>query len=654
MGGDGKFRLNDQLKRTGSRFLGNDVAYPAARGLFVDPGNDRFVIRFADPDINRQIEKWVVYRLSDGKRLTSFEPAGQIEGADRMWDICAAHAISGTPLTLVHWYIVTLSDQTDDAKLTLIDQKGRPVWTLDRPGDYVFKGDRRAAWTFRDYLRKYSAILDVSKPRQFELWSPANAARVTYEIQPNAGQESSWRVIETNRRKHVGMDLPKREEPEFESVKLKHLGTISFRARTAAPHAIHSFDDFDFDNQGRIGLVRREEKGPCVFVLVRPTSEIVCELRLKDVRDEGNTPPLVAWLTNNRWLVVESKYGVGAKSRAWILNVDAASLDAIDHFDCPRVKAVAGMGEGGFVVLATHDYGSTMSDELIAYDATGKRRWSVKQDHSKDAGLFSPEDVCVTGDGNVAIVDNIRNGIQLFDKNGAYIRTIDLKKAFGQEPSYPTDIATDRDEGLIVYDFDGSPTVWRLESSDKVSAKFNPKFADGRAFPLRAGVKAAPDGRLWATDGESLCRLTDDGVVDLILGQRPDSKQLSEIIAFTTDSRGLFYAVSNRTGAVHVFNQDGTPRHVCKPLPTDFASNMEDAEITVAGDGSVYVMGTGPLDGYLRFTTDGRRVGVSKLADDSIVGEWHFKPGTQERWVTGWEELYLVGKDGITSHSPFT
>lgn len=642
----GELRLNEREKRARSGFLDHDVAYPAARGLFVDPANDRFVIRFADPDLNRQIEKWVVYRLSDGKRLTSFEPAEQMKGADRRWDICDAQPVSGTPWTLVHWYILTLSDQADDAKFTLVDEHGKPVWTLDRPGDYAYGGDSRAAWAFQSYLRDHSVILDVSKPRQFELWFPAGKSRVRFEVRPAPAGDPQLSVVEIGRRDYAGMDLPKREEPTFASVELKSLGSISLRAPTAAPHAIRHFGDFDFDDQGRIGFVRRDEQGPCVFVLAGPTGEIVCELPLKGTEEGGPAPLMAAWLAGDRWVAVKPCYGVGAKSRAWVLRVESASLTAIDHFDCPQAEAVAGTHDGGFVVLATHHYEYTMSDELIAFDAAGKRQWSVQQDYSKDGALFSPEDVAVMDNGVVAVVDNIRKRVQLYDKGGAYCRMIDLKEAFGQEPNYPTDIAADRDGGLIVHDFNGSPPVWRLRSDGAVMAKFNPKFGEGREFSLRAGAKAAPDGRLWATDGESLCRLTDAGVVDLILGQRPDSEELSETVAFTTDSHGLFYAVSSRTGAVHVFERDGELRHVCKPLPTDFASNMMDAKITVARDGSVYVTGTGPLKGYLQFAADGQRIGVSTLADGRIGGEWHFKPDSRERWITGWQEVYRVGGDG--------
>ena len=64
--------------------------------------------------------------------MASFEPAKWMKGADILWDIHDAQPVPGTPLTLIHWYIITKSDQSDDAKFTLVDERGRPVWTLDR------------------------------------------------------------------------------------------------------------------------------------------------------------------------------------------------------------------------------------------------------------------------------------------------------------------------------------------------------------------------------------------------------------------------------------------------------------------------------------------------------------------------------------------
>ena len=649
----GNLRLNDHEKRAHSRFVDDDLAYPAAEGLVLDADHDRFVVRMTDPDLNQGVETWRVYRLSDGQRTGTFEPAKWMtqkatKDHYERWSIDGAQLVPGTPLALVHWYVAKWPEDSHDACFTLIDPEGRPVWRLDRPGEYRVKDDDRATRAFEDYLREHGAILDASRPRQFELWFPSQAARATFEVEPDPTNAQALQVTETGRQPHVGFDVIKPQEPTIESIELERLGTVSLLGATAAPSAIRQVADFGFDDQGRIGLIRFERQGTGAFVLAQPTGEIVCEVPLRDSEGKGLPHAHLAWLAGDRWVLVYSEYGVDAKARAWVLDVGTESLTELTGFDCPHAEAIASMGEKGFVILARHYYENTISDKLVAYDATGKRRWSLRSADAPPWVLSSPQDVAVTSEGIVAVVDDIGNEIDLFSKKGKYLRTIDLEKAFGKKPNYPTDITADGAGGLIVHDFGGRPPIWQVASDGTASARFNPRFADGRAFNFRGRVVGAPDGRLWAADGPSLCRMTDDGLVDRVLGEQLETEQLSEIVAFTVDARGRYYAVSNRTGTVHVFNPDGSLHHLCKPLPTDFASSILDAEVTVAGDGSVFVGkgSCGRAKRYLQFSPDGQRVGLSTLDSDDIKADWHFKPNSNERWIETMYEVYLVGEDG--------
>lgn len=638
----GNLRLNDRTKRTPCPYPDCDTPSPVALGMFIDSANDRFFVRLADPDLNRQQESWLVFRISDGKRFRSFEPHKLMRGADRSWRILAARPVLGSPLTLLHWYVFTPRDESDDATFTLIDLEGRVAWTLDRPAEYSFKSDMQLRWKFVDYLRGHGAVLDVSKPRQFELWFPADKARVTFEVHPDAKKKTGWSVAETARREYLGVEIPQKVAPVLEPLSLKHLGTITLRAQIATTQPIRNLATFDFDQKGRIGFIRREEVG-CSLVVAQPTGEIVSEVAIRDAKDRA----FAAWLESDRWVVVDAPYGVKAKAQAWIVRVGDSSPEAIPHFDCAPAKAVAGTGDGGFVVLATQHFEFTMTDELAAFDRDGKRLWSVEADSMKDSALFSPADIAVCTDGTIAVVDTIRKCVQFFSREGKSQRTIDLKKAFGKEPSYPRGIAADRDHGVIVYDGKGSPPIWRLTSDGAVVAKFNPVFKDGRELPVRSAVKRAPDGRLWTTDGDSLLRLTGDGVVDLVLGALPAPDKLGEIAGFATDHRGYFYAASSRTGVVHVFDNQGKFHHICEPLPTDFPSDLRWAEITVAGDGTVCMKSDRLSSKFVRFAADGRRLGVLGSSKWGVDHEsWQFKPASQERWIGRYQELCLIDDKG--------
>jgi sugar lactone lactonase YvrE len=403
--------------------------------------------------------------------------------------------------------------------------------------------------------------------------------------------------------------------------------------------------EFDFDEQGSIGFIRYEQEGARAFVLVKPTGEVIHEQCLNTVADPYGAWS-TAWLKDDQWIVIHSPGGAEAKSDAWLLDVSARSMTPIEEFDCPAVEAVDGCDDGSFVVLARHRYRYTSTPELIAFDADGRRRWSIKGETPDREGLFSPEDIAVTAGGTIAVIDSIRKVVQLFDKNGKRGRTIDLLKAFGHEPNYPTGIATDTNGGFIVHDFGGSPSNWRLSPDGQVVAKLEPRFADARKLDtdgLKAGL-----GRLWTTDGHSLFRLTDDGLVDLVVPPLPETDEIAGVAGFTVDHRGLFYVVSTRTGAVHVFDPSGRFLRVMEPLPGDFATNMWAAEMTVAGDGSVFVRESLSFEpgSYLKFSCEGKRIGRLEQSEEVFRQRWHFKPASLQRWIAGYQEVLLVDEGG--------
>ncbi len=258
----------------------------------------------------------------------------------------------------------------------------------------------------------------------------------------------------------------------------------------------------------------------------------------------------------------------------------------------------------------------------------------------------------LSDDGAVAVVCSFNNLVQMFDSAGRHLRRIELKECFTREPVYPSEISADRDGGLVVGDWQGSPPVWRIASNGTLVSSILPKYVDGRTFPMHYGIRAAPDGRLWTTDGSSLLRLSDTGTVDLVLGDAPRADSLGEVSTMTVDGKGFIYLVSLRTTAVHVFDRTGKLLRVCEPLPDDFTSNAYSTAISVAGNGEVFVHGDGArTGGYLRFGSDGRRIGFAEETDWGSGADWLFGPAGREHWATGYDSVYLVDADGTTKRT---
>jgi hypothetical protein len=633
----GKLRLNEVVPREHSRFL-HSPPTPLANGMFIDPANDRFVVRVADPDLNRSNESWWVYHLSTGKRMARLEPKSLMKDAAPARFVIDARPIRGTPLTLIHWWLYA---EKTGGRFTLVDLAGKPVWTLNLPQDYSIPNDEDAEDRLQDYIREHGAILRSDEPNRFDLRLVAEGKRAAFRVIPATDSPTGWEVSEIGRSNFV-LTISSAPAPvEIAPITLKPLGTIRLRTQVSDTQPVRDVHDFDVDGRGRLGFVRGGSDGPATVVIVGPDGRIAREIPLLGI----NGAPKLAWLEGDRWIAVVSGYGENAKAAAWWVQLNPSRLEPIVGFDCPQAEAIQGTRDGGFVALTTHNYRYTMTHELIAFDRNGQSRWRVGQDYQDPAKLFSPTGLAVTTRGTVAVSDVIAKRVQFYDRrNGQYLRTLDLKAVFRREPNYPSRLAADVHGGLVVHDFNGSPPIWRVKADGTVLAKFEPRYEDGRTFPLHAGVKTTSDGRLWTCDGESLLRLRDDGVVDLIRGEAPSADQLGEIAGLNLDEKGHIYAVSRRTAAVHVYDTQGRPVRICGPLPTDFPSNEAPEQITIAGDGSVYI---GHRDGrYLRFDSTGKRVGFEKLGLDPISENWQFQTGTQRRWVGGYLEAYLVGDSG--------
>ena len=82
--------------------------------------------------------------------------------------------------------------------------------------------------------------------------------------------------------------------------------------------------------------------------------------------------------------------------------------------------------------------------------------------------LFGVDDIDRTTQDEIAILENIPRMIKAFDRRGSFQCKIDLAKAWGRKPNYPSRIAADVDGGLLVEDFRGSPPFVRMKCDGTV------------------------------------------------------------------------------------------------------------------------------------------------------------------------------------------
>ncbi|MCW1922721.1 hypothetical protein OKA05_09165 [Luteolibacter arcticus] len=644
----GSVLLDDAIPRDAPR-PPDTAPIPNASDIIFIPEADRFVLRFWHAFLK---ESWRTYELSTGKKLDTFDLHATTQAPEAARFIIDARPLHGLPLILVQWWY---SDEDSGTLFSLVDLQGKPVWSLPLPRDYTIPGDEKAEDRLHDEIQSDSAILSIGEAGTFTLRLVAEAVQADYHVTRDGNTDPGWKVSRVSNKPYTP---PKKEDDEEKPApapeaaiavpQLTPLGAFELQDRPTSG-AIRGIDEFAFDPEGRIGFLRREPDNAITFVLVDTKATVLAEIPLPKQKADSTAEYHIAPLSTTRWILTDSTSDPGAKARAWWLDVGKRSLDEIAGFDAPAINAVRATPDGGFVALATRHQEFSSTDYIIRFDATGKQAWTHEaSSDKKPATLLSPEDLTVTTRGEIAVLDNIRNQIKWFALDGNHLRTTELEQAWKRKPDYVTNITPDTAGGVIVQDFESTPPFVRMRPDGTVVNELTPKRPDGRVIDAYVGLRAAPDGTLWACDGDAFIQLSDQGAALRDIGSTADDDTLGDIAAVTADAAGSLYAIDRRTAAVHVFSPDGAKLRVCKPAKDDFSTNTWLTHLTVTNDGGVLVQMDSNDEGerYLAFGPDGSRKGIKRLGLDDIKEEWYCQPATGNTLVLGYDAAHLVDPAG--------
>lgn len=482
---------------------------------------------------------------------------------------------------------------------------------------------------------------DVNKRRE-ELW--------TYRISTGQRLPRTRREAQEEKR-----NRPKEKfTPIFElenlpSRNLKEIGALRLKTDGGADSPVRDVLDFRFDAEGRIGFVRQDGQKSYSFVAISQTGELTFETSLEiPPRFVEGFAPRISWVEGDRWVLIASELGEKGRARAWWIDVNRRKVSEVVGFTSASVKQVAGDRAGGFVVLADEQLKYTSEDELSRFDKNGRPLWRKRQKGAsgKQDQFLSPDDICVTTDGELIVLDVVQKTIQRFNLGGRFWSAQELAKAWGREPNYPSEIRADLAGGFLVKDFNGQTEVVRMDALGKVRAEFNPRHPDGRKFDSSSGVAVSPEGRVWVSDGESIARLTDDGVVDFVLGPQPNAEALTKIAGITVSQTGEIYAADERTACVHIFNSNGARLRVLKSAVDDFKERLSLPKIAVAPKGDVYLSDwLARRRGFIHFDMNGTRISVKDFGIDSVHADLY--PRMDGSFVfLAYRDAYLLSNDG--------
>jgi len=641
----GKARLEERSERTGFR---SDLGTPSVnvQGLFVDRDNDRLVVRTVG-DWNSE-ESWWVYALSSGAPGPRLAPRAWLPRDERLLRVPEARPVPGTGLTLLRWEWFDWQAHQIGPVFTLHEPDGTLRWRLDWRTDHWDALDQTRN-RIQSEVRRQGVILGTEAPGRFTLHRFATDEAVPFEVERVTGAREGIEV-----REGTPVTLVASVEPApvalvevDRPVAVEPLGTIQL-AESAAPPPIHDVQAFALDGTGRLGAVCRSDPR-FEFVLVDPEGRVQRTIDLPRAPPESWWQYELAWVGGERWVLTGSN-GDATQSRAWWLDGATGAVHPIEPFAGPTIRSLAGTGDGGFVVLGTTSHASGyFTNDLVAYAADGSRRWALGGDQGDPrdlSTLFAPQAVAVTGEGRIAVLDNIRKCVQLFTPAGEFLSAVDLEQAWGREPSYPAGIRADRDGGWVVHDFSGTPSVVRMDREGRPTGGFEPHFGDGRTFRLRGDVQRSPDGTLWTSDGHALLALDEEGTVQRALGAAPEADVLGAVARLALGPDDRLHAADRRTGAVHVFDRSGARLHVCRPAPDDFSEELSSTSLAVNDAGEVFLASFDSPAG-VRFDASGTRRGSAGPAGQEF-SEWYAQPGTGRVWAVGYRELALIEPGGRT------
>lgn len=596
----------------------------------------------------------LTFQLSTGTLSHETPLVEKLNDEYEVFVIFTARAVRGTPLTLISWSGRAANDYRNGC-FTLLDAQGTRIWQHAIVNDYRDEDDAKEDRIWES-LRESGAILRSANPQEFTIRAVKESKAITFGIEKAA--DNSWTVKELRRAdlpapstESAPASRPKRKQPVIAEHTAHRVGTIDLQNNGTRQGEIRDCHNLMVTNDGDLAFQRLDRGAKTQpFVVVNPSSKAV----------RSFTPAVAPYmggeyvpLSKDKWLLTGADTANDkdtAKLAIYWLDTNTGKCEKATDTDIDYPKGIVSLGGSAFAILGSVYNKYTSSEGLTAFDGA-KQLWSIRERYEDPAALFSPESMCVTTTGEIAVLENVANDVKYYDKTGKHLRTVDLEKAWGRKPNYPSDIFPDVDGGVIIYDFDGVPPIVRMKADGTVLADLTPKFANGKVIKSRVVVRS--DGQLWTTDGNTLCRLDESGVVVEVIGDAPKSEDLSEVATMTLDANQNIYVLDSKTGAVHQYDERGARIRVYKPNPTDFTEQLSSYnQLAVAPSGDVYVERSGIADAkageYIHFSAIGERRGPKSFDFGEIHSNVYFQPNSTKHWRVGYQKIALVENDRDT------
>lgn len=232
---------------------------------------------------------------------------------------------------------------------------------------------------------------------------------------------------------------------------------------------------------------------------------------------------------------------------------------------------------------------------VAVFDIPGQRYFKIGEDELGRIG--TPLGLDVDGKGNLYVVDSSAKHVQVYDKDGRFLRTLADAKMF----SRPSGIAVDA-EGSRIYVVDtGGVTSdeHRVRVFDAQSGKhlldIGKRGSGPGEFNLPRDVTIGKDGLLYVVDGANFrvqVFRPDGTFVRVFGGIGRQGGQFSRPKEVATDLDGNVYIVDSAFGNFQIFTPDGKLLLAVgsRSEKDGMAKYLLPSGIAIDGDGRVYMV----------------------------------------------------------------
>ena len=653
LGTDGEVLQRDSSKAESDEFRVNSFAFgnsPFVWGTLLDEKGDRFILQVPRSEW-RSPPAWWVYRLTTGEYIETVLPdlpaaAVQRPGELGLEIVVKVERVPETPFVVVHSYIDDGSDgpQGRSARVAVVGLDGKQLWVRDFPKEYVAE---REFW-FTNAIEQLSEQL-FAEPGSFSFSSFHSGQRLSFSVALDSDSDSGWRVIETGRASVSHVTLVK--EPlraKVETVTLEELEPIRLRQPSGKGHPIANISDFVIDGDGCFGFVGWSSLGASRFIRVAPDGTVLADIALDELPDSNAKNRHLSPTLNGRWFIIQNSSGKRPPTRAWVLDPPTSELVELEHFSSSRIHSVAPTEDGGFIALSTTGQYSLGAETVERFDQHGKSIWK-RDSRDIEAHLSFDAITWLPGMGAVAMTGKGRSSLTYFSLTGEAEEPIELPELLERKLEYPSGLRAGRDGGVLVYDFEGEPSCFVIDSERKGLDAWTPRLEDGRSIPIAGDIQTAPDGSYWTSDGRAFLRLNDKGVIDKVVRPLATGGDGGYEIIRTVDTKGQIYTFNHIAAEVRVYSSDGSYLHACKTESADYKIRIEIRGISVDGRGNVYAhlnnsfVDDGPE--YLIFSPTGERIGWKGIDVDCTSENWLRKTAAGGMWVLGYDEIFLLDEN---------